>query len=82
MRSSGLNFLFSLNISIYNKSFYTSTPDDETALARHESYGKTELWYIVDAAPDAKIYLGFNRETTPQELYDRCNNNTFMNCSM
>lgn len=51
-------------------------PDDETALSRHESYGKTELWYIVDAAPDAKIYLGFNRDTTPQELYDKCNNDT------
>jgi len=51
-------------------------PDDETALTRHESFGKTELWYIVDAAPDAKIYLGFNRETTPQELFDKCNNDT------
>jgi len=51
-------------------------PDDDTALSRHESYGKTELWYIVDADPNAKIYLGFNRDTTPQELYDKCNNDT------
>lgn len=51
-------------------------PDDETALERHNSYGKTEFWYILDAEPTAKIYMGFNRDTTPQELYDKCNDDT------
>ncbi|MFQ3579080.1 MAG: type I phosphomannose isomerase catalytic subunit [Bacteroidales bacterium] len=36
-------------------------PDDETAQFRHQSYGKNELWHIVDAEPDAKILIGFNK---------------------
>ena len=55
-------------------------PDDETAAERHECYGKTECWYILDAKPTAKIYLGLNRELSPQELYDRCNNGTIEEC--
>ena len=51
-------------------------PNDETALQRHNSYGKTEFWYILDAEPTAKIYLGFNRDTTAQEVYEKCNNDT------
>jgi mannose-6-phosphate isomerase len=51
-------------------------PDDETARERHDSYGKTEFWYILEAGPDAKIYMGFNRETTPRELYEKCMNDT------
>jgi len=55
-------------------------PDDETAMERHGSYGKTECWYIIDAKPTAKIYLGLNRELTSQELFDRCNNDTIEEC--
>ena len=55
-------------------------PDDETAAERHGCYGKTECWYILDAKPTARIYLGLNRELTPQELYDRCNNDTIEEC--
>lgn len=51
-------------------------PDDKTAIERHNSYGKTEFWYILDAEPGAKIYMGFNRDTTAKELYDKCNDDT------
>lgn len=37
-------------------------PDDETAKERHNAYGKTEMWYIVDAEKDASLVLGFNHE--------------------
>ena len=30
------------------------------------------MWYIVDAKPGAKVYMGFNKAMTAQELYDRC----------
>lgn len=33
-------------------------PDDEYAAAHTDDLGKTEMWYIVDAAPDAKIIYG------------------------
>lgn len=53
-------------------------PDDETAIERHQSYGKTECWYILDASPDAKIYLGLNRHLTAKEFYDKCNDETIV----
>ena len=37
-------------------------PDDETAKERHNAYGKTEMWYMVDAEKDASLVLGFNQE--------------------
>lgn len=51
-------------------------PDDKTAEEMEDSFGKAEFWYIMDAKPDAKIYMGFNRDITPQELYDRIKNST------
>lgn len=51
-------------------------PDDETAIERHNSYGKTEFWYILDADPTARIYLGFNQDTNASEVFDKCNNET------
>lgn len=51
-------------------------PDAEIAAERYDSLGKNEIWYVLEAAPDAKIYAGFNKEMTAQELYDRCKNGT------
>jgi Phosphomannose isomerase len=45
-------------------------PDDDLAFVRHESYGKTEMWYILDAEPGAVLYIGFAREVSPQEYID------------
>jgi len=43
-------------------------PDDEYAAAHTEDLGKTEMWYIVDAAPDAKIIYGLKNRYTNEEL--------------
>ena len=51
-------------------------PDDAVAAERYDSLGKAEIWYIMDAKPEAKIYCGFNRDITAQEFYDRCKNGT------
>ena len=51
-------------------------PDDETALERHDSYGKTECWYVLDASPDAKIYYGLKEELSAQEFYNACMSET------
>ncbi|MFA7089643.1 MAG: type I phosphomannose isomerase catalytic subunit, partial [Bacteroidales bacterium] len=37
-------------------------PDDKKAAELHHAYGKTEMWYILDAQPDARLYLGFNKD--------------------
>jgi mannose-6-phosphate isomerase len=36
-------------------------PNDELALERHDAFGKTEMWYVVQADPGAKLISGFNR---------------------
>ncbi len=51
-------------------------PSDEYALAHENSYGKTEMWYIVDAAEGAGIYLGFKEAITPAQLEAAIQQNT------
>lgn len=51
-------------------------PDDDAAAERYDSLGKAEIWYVMDVKPGAKVYMGFNREVTAQELYDRCHAGT------
>lgn len=36
----------------------------------NSEYGKTEAWLVIDTRPGAKIYFGFNRDITKQELSD------------
>ena len=42
-------------------------PSDEYALKNENSFGKTEMWYIVESDEGAGIYLGFNRDVTKEE---------------
>ena len=37
-------------------------PNDELSKQRHNAYGKTEMWYVVDADEGALINSGFNQE--------------------
>ena len=37
-------------------------PNDELSLERHDAYGKTEMWYVVQADPGANLISGFNRK--------------------
>lgn len=59
-------------LDIHQKLSVQVHPDDEVAAQRYDSLGKSEIWYIIDAKPDAKVYMGFKRETTAQEFYDAC----------
>lgn len=36
-------------------------PDDALAKARHDSFGKTEMWYVIQADENAKLVSGFNK---------------------
>jgi mannose-6-phosphate isomerase len=42
-------------------------PDDELAGKRHNSFGKTEMWYVVSADEGATLISGFNKETSKNE---------------
>jgi len=44
-------------------------PDDELARERHSSYGKTEMWYIVES-DQGELIAGFNRELD-KEAYEK-----------
>lgn len=37
-------------------------PGDEVAAERHNSFGKTEMWYVVDADPGAELIIGFSND--------------------
>lgn len=43
-------------------------PNDEVALKRHQSFGKTEMWYIMQADDGAELIVGFN-QTVDKETY-------------
>ena len=58
-------------------------PSDEIAGERYYSYGKTEAWYVMDAKPEAEVYMGFKRDTSAEEFYAACKAGTaqdLMNC--
>ncbi len=52
-------------------------PDDALARSRHGSLGKTEMWYIIDAAEDSRIYSGLSIAMTPEEYVKRVEEGTF-----
>jgi len=43
-------------------------PDDEYALLHENQKGKTEMWYVLEAKPDAKIVYGFQHDVTAEQL--------------
>ena len=45
-------------------------PSDAYALKNENSFGKTEMWYIIEADEGAGIYLGF-KEAVTQEEYEK-----------
>ena len=42
-------------------------PNNELSKKRHNSFGKTEMWYIMQADENARLILGFNEEITPAD---------------
>ena len=53
-------------------------PNDELAKARHNSFGKTEMWYVIKATKDACLYSGFSKQIDAEEYVQRVKDNTFM----
>ncbi len=43
-------------------------PGEEVARLRHGCSGKSEMWYVVDAEPGARLLDGFNCPMTPEKL--------------
>lgn len=47
-------------------------PDDTIASDRYDFLGKEKLWYVVRAGKDAKLMIGFRKDTDATELYEKC----------
>ena len=45
-------------------------PDDALARARHGSFGKTEMWYVMQADEGSSLISGFDREMTRDKYLD------------
>lgn len=51
-------------------------PNDQLARERHNSYGKTEMWYVLACEPGAALYVGFNKPVTREEYLKHVNDGT------
>src|SRR5690606_5860988 len=49
-------------------------PNDELAKKRHNSFGKTEMWYIMQADENARIILGFKNDSSSEEYLEHLEN--------
>lgn len=53
-------------------------PNDELAKKRHNSLGKTEMWYVMDADPGAELIVGFNKQVTKEEYVKSIEDNSLL----
>jgi mannose-6-phosphate isomerase len=49
-------------------------PNDELARSRHNTFGKSEMWYILEADENAELIKGFNRNTNVKEYSEKVEN--------
>ncbi|NQW37162.1 MAG: class I mannose-6-phosphate isomerase [Flavobacteriales bacterium] len=48
-------------------------PDDALAKKRHNSFGKTEMWYVMQADKNANLIVGFKEDCTKEIYLDYLN---------
>ena len=53
-------------------------PDDELAKKRHNSFGKTEMWYVIEADPGSTLIAGFSEQVDEQTYVDKLNSGQIM----
>lgn len=53
-------------------------PDNRYALKNEGQYGKTEMWYVMDAAEGAYLYYGFKEEISKEEFARRIEDDTLL----
>jgi len=71
--------VFPLLIKIINSNDWLSIqvhPDDELARKRKLGQGKSEMWYLLDADPDAELISGFNQDVELDTYKNHLDNNT------
>ncbi len=46
-------------------------PDDQMSKARHNAYGKTEMWYVLQADQGSKLQSGFKKQVNQEEYLEK-----------
>lgn len=54
-------------------------PNDELAKERHNSFGKTEMWYVMQADDNARLIVGFKEKSSSEEYIQHLENKTLLN---
>jgi mannose-6-phosphate isomerase len=54
-------------------------PNDALAKKRHNSFGKTEMWYVMDADAGSELIVGFNKNVTKEEYSASLEDDTLLN---
>lgn len=49
-------------------------PNNELAKERHNSFGKNEMWYVMDVDKDAELIVGFNQKVDEEKYVKALNN--------
>ena len=53
-------------------------PNDALAKKRHNSFGKTEMWYVLQADENARLIVGFKEKSSPEEYLENLKNKTLL----
>lgn len=53
-------------------------PNDELAKERHNSFGKTEMWYVMQVDAKANLIVGFQKEVTSEEYLQHLKSKTLL----
>jgi mannose-6-phosphate isomerase len=51
-------------------------PNDKLAAKRHNSFGKTEMWYVIQADEGSNLIVGFNKKITPETYLNHLEDKT------
>ena len=55
-------------------------PSDDYALKYENSFGKSEMWHIIDAEPNAGLYVGLKRDYSKEEIETKLKDSTIEEC--
>lgn len=54
-------------------------PNDNLARKRHDSFGKTEMWYVMQADKGSRLNIGFNKNVDKKDYLEQLENGKITN---
>ena len=55
-------------------------PSDDYALKNENSFGKSEMWHIIDADKDAGLYVGLNKDYSKEQIEKKLKDSSILEC--